>query len=396
MVDTENNAVSAVRATRNGNITILSGKSFIDEFSLYLALVHETNIPKDAARKLSRYIQHFNGLEREEEVLDSLVEEKLTMAALDSEKKAEINRRADEERERVQSGKDQALFDEAILSDRLEQGQKPSLEELEDDYAQYNLPDSDYYREVILRCHGTLQSLITGFRRVLSLMRISVEEGNFSDSVKEQVRELNSILKAAVESLDFVAVREFIKDAVGSAYPYLESLASSDNKSLILESIELIEEQVKALENLLNQGIFFAAVVKWLEEVPERKNIYLDQEPLDNGGEEDEGIVKFLDITPSPGQNVAIGLGEEFEVELMITSTTHTNKESLEVAIHTNIDTDKWHDILVPQEKIKGARDHQGNEHPGVWFVKAKIKPEQAGHYAFVAKAKTKGQKEPV
>ncbi|MCG2711818.1 MAG: 4-alpha-glucanotransferase [Candidatus Omnitrophica bacterium] len=99
-----------------------------------------------------------------------------------------------------------------------------------------------------------------------------------------------------------------------------------------------------------------------------------------------------------PGDNVAIGLGDKIELDVIIVTTPQADfvKDELAVAVHTNMDTAYWHDINIAAEDINRVYDKKGKIIPGVFSVRVSLIPEKAGNYKFNLRAKTKNQKKPV
>ncbi|MFA4843231.1 MAG: 1,4-alpha-glucan branching protein GlgB, partial [Candidatus Omnitrophota bacterium] len=101
-----------------------------------------------------------------------------------------------------------------------------------------------------------------------------------------------------------------------------------------------------------------------------------------------------ITMRPAAGQNVAIRQGEDFEVELLVTTSTDTMKEHLEIAVHSDVDTNQWHDLVIDQQDINPGVDASGRPIPGTWFARTKIIPQHSGHYQFTSRAKIKTQRE--
>ncbi|MDD4899503.1 MAG: hypothetical protein PHG68_02780, partial [Candidatus Omnitrophica bacterium] len=98
--------------------------------------------------------------------------------------------------------------------------------------------------------------------------------------------------------------------------------------------------------------------------------------------------IYFVTTRPAAGQNVAIRRGEGFDVEVLVNASHDTLKENLSLAVHSNIDTQEWHDIVIDQQDIHPGVDASGNPIPGIWFAKVTITPEHCGHYEFTSRAK--------
>ncbi len=122
-------------------------------------------------------------------------------------------------------------------------------------------------------------------------------------------------------------------------------------------------------------------------------------------------VVESVEAYPGAGEHVALGLGEEFEVEVRVKvagDLTKLRREDIIITLHTEVysdsddgtfiketgEKDLWHDVVIPPEDIVFSGSVDGSS--GYFTGKIKVNPKRTGMYSFKVNAKVSTQTDPV